>query len=228
MTQLKLLVLIPAYNEHDHIGTVVSSARAFLPVLVVDDGSKDDTSSISAANGAIVLRQEPNQGKGAAMERGFGYALENGYDAVITVDGDGQHDPREIPSFIAEFETTHNDLIIGKRDFSKMPFVRKCTNTIGTWMFSKAMKQYIPDNQSGYRLVSARLMKVMLDSHNHGFEFEVEMILRCVLQKLTMSAIPIETIYGDEKSHIRPFRHGWRFIMLTLRTSRIIRSQKQI
>jgi glycosyltransferase involved in cell wall biosynthesis len=223
--QTKILVLIPAYNEHVHIARVVSQARQYLPLLVIDDGSQDDTSGIAEANGAVVLRQDPNQGKGAAMERGFKYALENGYEAVLTLDGDGQHAPEEIPSFIAEFERSHSDLIIGKRDFSKMPFVRRCTSTIGTWMFSRAMRQTIPDNQSGYRLVSAKLMQVMVDSRNHGFEFEVEMILRCVLEKLTMSAIPIQTIYGDEKSHIQPIRHGWRFIMLTLRTNRIIRQQ---
>lgn len=223
----KILVLIPAYNEHEHIAKVVTRARAYLPVLVVDDGSKDDTSSIATAAGAVVVRQEPNQGKGAAMVKGFEYALENGYDAVITIDGDGQHAPEEIPNFVGEFKNKHSDLIIGRRDFSKMPFVRSITNTIGTWMFSWAMQQYIPDNQSGYRLVSANLMKAMLASHNHGFEFEVEMILRCILEKLQMSWITIQTIYGDEHSHIQPIRHGWRFILITFRTRRIVRAAKR-
>ena len=219
----RILALVPAYNEHVHIARVVNEAKQFLPVLVVDDGSKDDTFSIARENGAEVLRQEPNQGKGAAMARGFAYAIEHGYDAVITLDGDGQHDPDEIPNFVLAFEKDHSDLIIGQRDFRKMPFPRNFTNTIGTWMFSWAMKQPIPDNQSGYRLISANLMKAMLASKLHGFEFEVEMVLRCVMENLTMSAIPIETIYADEHSHIKPLRHGWRFILITLRTRKAIR-----
>lgn len=219
----KILALIPAYNEHVHIGKVVSSALKYLPVLVIDDGSSDNTFDIASQCGAIALRQIPNQGKGAALERGFRYALENGYEAVITLDGDGQHDPEEIPNFIQAFNQTRSDLIIGKRDFRKMPFVRRCTNTIGTWMFSSAMMQQIPDNQSGYRLISAPLMKAVVDSKLHGFEYEVEMIMRCVLEKLTMSAIPIKTIYADEKSHIKPLKHGWRFILLTIRTGRVMR-----
>jgi Glycosyltransferases involved in cell wall biogenesis len=223
----KILALIPAYNEHEHIARVVSQAAAFLPVLVVDDGSADDTSQLARESGAAVLRQEPNQGKGAAMARGFTYALENHYDAVITLDGDGQHDPKEIPEFIAEFTSQQSDLIIGERDFRKMPFVRMCSNTFGTWIFSQAMRQYIPDNQSGYRLVSANLMRAMLDSQNHGFEFEVEMILRCVLEQQKLSWIRIETIYAGQNSHIQPIKHAWRFILITLHTNRIVRQHQR-
>ncbi len=223
----RILALIPAYNEHQHIATVVSLALTYLPVLVVDDGSADETSRLARESGAVVLRQEPNQGKGAAMARGFTYALENNYDAVITLDGDGQHDPAEIPDFVAEFNDRHSDLIIGERDFRKMPFVRMCSNTLGTWMFSRAMRQYIPDNQSGYRLISANLMRAMLASHNHGFEFEVEMILRCVLEKQKLSWIRIETIYAGESSHIQPIKHAWRFILITINTRRIVRAQRK-
>jgi glycosyltransferase involved in cell wall biosynthesis len=222
----KILALIPAFNEHEHIASVVSKALAFLPVLVVDDGSADETSRLARESGAIVLRQEPNQGKGAAMERGFEYALENGFEAVITLDGDGQHNPVEIPDFVDEYEQNQSDLIIGERDFHLMPFVRMCSNTIGTWMFSWAMQQYVPDNQSGYRLISARLMKAMLSSHNHGFEFEVEMILRCIFEKQKLSWIRIQTIYADEHSHIQPIRHGWRFILLTINTRKIVCKNK--
>jgi len=223
-TTANILGLVPAYNEHEHIAAVVSRAKTFLPVLVVDDGSTDATSEIAGENGAAVVRQQPNQGKGAAMARGFEYALAHNYAAVITLDGDGQHNPLEIPSFVAEFEKNHSDLIIGERDFRKMPFIRMCSNTLGTWMYSWAMGQYIPDNQSGYRLISANLMRAMLDSKNHGFEFEVEMILRCVIEKQKLSWVRIQTIYADEHSHITPVRHAWRFILLTFKTRRTMRS----
>lgn len=226
-TQAKVLALLPAYNEHTHIARVIAGAKKFLPVLVVDDGSQDDTAEIARESGAIVLRQEPNQGKGAAMERGFRYALENGYDAVITIDADGQHDTGEIPLFLEEFKKNCSDLIIGRRDFRKMPFVRMCSNTIGTWMFSWAMGQYIPDNQSGYRLVSARLMDRMLTSKLHGFEFEVEMILRCVMEKYKLGWVTIKTIYADEHSHIHPIPHVIRFFKITAYSRKVVRQFKK-
>jgi glycosyltransferase involved in cell wall biosynthesis len=220
----KVLAMVPAYNEEDHIATVVTEARQYLPVLVVDDGSADRTSDIAKENGASVFRQVPNQGKGTAMMNGFKYALEHGYDAVITLDGDGQHDPDEIPLFLEDFTTNGSDLIIGRRDFRKMPFVRMCSNSLGTWMYSWAMGQFIPDNQSGYRLISAALMRSMTASEFHGFEFEVEMIMRCVMESQKLSWVTIKTIYAGEKSHITPVRHAWRFFLLTFRTRRVMRS----
>jgi glycosyltransferase involved in cell wall biosynthesis len=224
---LKVLALVPAYNEKDHIAKVVSQAAQYLPVLVVDDGSVDATSEIALKAGAVAIRQEPNQGKGAAMTKGFLYALEHGYDAVITLDGDGQHDPDEIPLFIDEYKKTKSDLIIGQRNFRKMPFVRMCSNTLGTRMFSWAMGQFIPDNQSGYRLISADLMRSITTSEFHGFEFEVEMIMRCVLNGQKLGWVTIKTIYAGEHSHITPVKHAWRFIMLTFRTRRVMRGYKR-
>ncbi|MCB0117118.1 MAG: glycosyltransferase family 2 protein, partial [Caldilineaceae bacterium] len=125
----KILALIPAFNEAARVAPVVEQARTHLPVLVVDDGSTDDTSTVAQAAGAIVVRQEPNQGKGTALQRGFRYALEEGFDAVLTLDADGQHDPAEMPLFIdtfaATFPETAPDLIIGRRRFRQMPWVRR-------------------------------------------------------------------------------------------------------
>lgn len=224
----RILILIPAYNESERVATVIKAARAYGPVLVVDDGSKDQTSEVAKAAGAEVIRQEPNQGKGAALIRGFKQGLDQGYDAVITLDADGQHDPEEIPLFIHDFVTNDSDLIIGNRDFSKMPFPRNITNQIGTWSFSDAMQQYIPDNQSGYRLHSRRLLEEALTSSEHGFEFEVEIILRCVLKGYKISWIPIKTIYNlQQNSKITPIRHVWRFYNLVFRTRKIIRDHKK-
>ena len=175
----RILALIPAYNESERISSVITGTKKFLPVLVVDDGSKDNTSEIAQSLGAEVIRQVPNQGKGAALIKGFRYAIEHHYDAVITLDADGQHDPEEIPLFIAEYEKG-GDLVIGRREFRKMPFPRNISNTIGTWSFSWALGQYCPDNQSGYRLHSRRLVEASLSSSEANFEFEVEIIVRCV------------------------------------------------
>lgn len=225
---LKVLALIPAYNESERVGAVIAGVKKYLPVLVVDDGSTDLTSQAAKDQGAEVIRQEPNQGKGQAIMRGFKYALEQEFDAVITLDADGQHDPDEIPLFLQEFASKGSDLIIGKRDFRKMPFPRNITNQIGTISFSNAMQQDIPDNQSGYRLHSRRLVEEALQVKEGGFEFEVEIILRCVLTGYKISWVPIKTIYNKKQnSKITPLRHIWRFYRLVSRTRKIIRSRNR-
>jgi Glycosyltransferases involved in cell wall biogenesis len=102
-TPAKILAIIPAYNEAERLGPVAAAAGLFLPVLVVDDGSGDETANVGRQAGAQVLEQTPNQGKGAALRAGFRFALVQGYDAVITLDADGQHDPAEIPAFLRAF-----------------------------------------------------------------------------------------------------------------------------
>jgi glycosyltransferase involved in cell wall biosynthesis len=201
------LALIPAYNEAAGIAAVVAAAREYLPVLVVDDGSGDDTASLAEAAGAQVLRQVPNQGKGAALKAGFRWAIEHEFTAVLTLDADGQHDPHEIPGFLRAHRAQQADLVIGQRDFSRMPPSRRLANSIGRWSFSWAVGADIPDNQSGYRLVSRRLMQALLESSEQGFEYEVEMIAICVRRDYRLSWVPIRTIYAGEASHIRPLQH---------------------
>ena len=221
------LAVIPAYNEAQRVADVVRRARATLPVLVVDDGSTDETASLAEEGGATVLRQRPNQGKGAALRAGFRWALEAGYQAVIMLDADGQHDPAEIPLFLRAYQEAGADLIIGARDFRQMPPVRRATNTIGRWLFSWALGQPDRDNQSGYRLVSRRLMEAMLDSSESGFEFEVEMITVCVERGLRLGWVPIRTIYAGERSHIHPLRHVVHFLRIVWQTRRRIRRARR-
>lgn len=226
-TDQNILILIPAYNEGERVAPVVRKALTYLPVLVVDDGSTDKTAEFAQNAGAEVLRQKPNQGKGAALLAGFEVALDRGYRAVITLDADGQHDPAEIPAFLAAFHEHQADLIIGKRDFSRMPLIRRLANTLGTALFSRAVGQHVPDNQSGYRLISRRLLEAAGDIQERGFEFEVEMIVTCVTRGFTLSWVPIRTIYGDEKSHIDPLRHLAKFLQVTLNTGRMVRAARR-
>jgi glycosyltransferase involved in cell wall biosynthesis len=211
-------ILIPAFNEEKHLGSVVEVASKFLPVIVIDDGSIDRTVEIATKAGAIVFQQNPNQGKGAALQRGFSEVLKKDYDFLITLDADGQHNPQEIKLFLDSFLCEKKDLIIGYRDFSKMPLVRKLANISGGWLFSWAVRKKIMDNQSGYRLMSKELVNVVLDSNEHGYEYEVEIIVRCIQSGLKLGWVPIETIYGDEVSHIRPFKHFKNFLTLVLKT----------
>ena len=220
-----LLALIPGYQEGPRIAAVAVGAAGYLPVIVVDDGSTDDTADRATAAGATVIRQVPNQGKGAALRAGFRHALEQGADAVVTLDADGQHDPDEIPAFLAAYERDRPELVIGRRDFSQMPVARRVSNTMGGWVFSTAVGRGVPDNQSGYRLVGRQLMRALLDSDEAGFEFEVEMIARCIALGLPIAWVPIKTIYAGEPSHIRPLQHVTQFLRISRDARRIARGE---
>jgi glycosyltransferase involved in cell wall biosynthesis len=221
----RILALIPGYQEGPRIAAVVTAASRYLPVIVVDDGSSDDTAAQAEAAGATVLRQVPNAGKGAALRAGFRHALDAGAEAVVTLDADGQHDPDEIPSFLAAFEAGRPELVVGRRDFGQMPPIRRLSNNLGGLVLSAAVGRNIPDNQSGYRLVGRRLMRALLDSREPGFEFEVEMIARCIALGLPIAWVPIRTIYAGEPSHIRPWRHFTQFLRVSRDARRIARGQ---
>ncbi len=224
----KGLVLIPAYNEAGRITPVIQQALAFLPVLVVDDGSSDETAQQAQQAGAQVISYQPNKGKGVALKTGIRCALDDAYDFVITLDSDGQHDPQEIPLFIKAFDHKRSDLIIGRRNFSKMPPTRRLANTLGTKLFSWATRKTIHDNQSGYRLIGRRLMQALLAADETGYEFEVEMIVICLLRRYKLDWVPISTIYADEKSHIKPAQHLSKFISVCLKARQTLKEKANI
>jgi glycosyltransferase involved in cell wall biosynthesis len=218
------MALIPAHNEHDHIAAVVAAVAKYLPVLVLDDGSQDDTAALAAAAGALVQRQMPNQGKGAALMAGFRRCLDEGAQAVVTLDGDGQHDPHEIPLFLECYARLGANLVIGKRDFSRMPQPRRTTNTLGRWMYSAAVGQDVPDNQSGYRLVGRPLIELLVqDTSEKGFEFEVDMITQCLKHNLGLAWVSIRTIYAGQKSHIHYGHHLVQYFRVVIKARRTMR-----
>ena len=219
----RVLVLVPAFNEAGRIGAVVRGVLAHLPILVVDDGSTDATAAEAEAAGASIVVQRPNQGKGAALRAGFRLALEDGFDAVITLDGDGQHEPAAIPAFLTARTLAGDALVIGCRDFRRMPPSRRLANSLGGRAFSWAVGRDIPDNQSGYRLVDRRLMQALLASRESGFAFEVEMITTCVRGGWPMAWVPIRTIYAGEPSHIRPVAHLASFVRVVREARRTVR-----
>ncbi len=241
----RIVALIPAHNEAPRVGAVIREAARHLPVLVVDDGSSDDTAAVAEAAGATVIVQRPNRGKGAALRTGFARAIADGADAVVTLDADGQHDPAEIPKFVAAFTgpgaagtpgtaspgapdparvAARPDLVVGRRDFRRMPPVRRLSNELGGRAFSWSVGQRIPDNQSGYRLVSRRLMEALEGSDEQGFAFEVEMITLCVREGWPIAWVPIRTIYAGEPSHIRPVAHLREFVGICRKARREVRS----
>lgn len=204
-----------------------------LPLLVVDDGSSDGTGAEAAAAGAQVLRLEPNRGKGAALKAGFREALTGGvssaqeWAAFLTLDGDGQHDPAEIPRLLDAWEKNGADLVVGMRDYRDMPPIRWFTNSVSRLLFSWALGRRIPDNQSGYRVHSRRLAEAALASEEQGFAFEVEEIAICVGRGCGLAWVPIKTIYGAEKSDIKPWRHFSSFVRVTRRARGRMREERR-
>ena len=215
----KILALIPAYNEAGRLPAVIANAGRYLPVLVVDDGSNDETAAVAEAAGAAIVRHTVNRGKGAALCTGFEWALQQGYQAVLTLDADGQHDPAEIPTFVSAWERGEGDLIIGYRDFDQMPWVRRIANSTGRWALSWALRQPIRDNQSGYRLIGRPVLE-RFQPTTGGFELEVEMIAQTLWAGLRLGWVPIRTIYAGESSHIRPLRHTLGFFQQVWRLRR--------
>lgn len=215
-----IVAVIPGYNEGPRIGAVVRATAAHLPVIVVDDGSTDDTAGSAREAGATVIELRPNRGKGAALRAGFRQALDGGADAILTLDADGQHDPAEIPRFLAASAAQPGpDLVIGRRNFRTMPPLRRLANELGRRAFSWAVGQPIPDNQSGYRLLGRRLVEATLASEEAGFEFEVEAITTCLRMGGAIDWVPIRTIYGAP-SHIRPFDHLRQFVRIVRKARR--------
>ncbi len=239
-----VLVIVPAHNEGPRISAVVRALVAQgLPVLVVDDGSGDDTRDAARDAGARVLSLMPNRGKGAALKAGFRVALgeepveapveppispSTRWKAILTLDGDGQHDPAEVPAFLSAWRTTQADLVVGARDYRSMPPVRWFTNTVSRLLFSWALGQRIPDNQSGYRLRTRRVAEAALSSAEQGFAFEVEEIAICVGRGYKLAWVPIKTIYGTEVSDIKPWSHFVSFIRVTRRARDRARRERRI
>lgn len=207
-------VLIPSYNEAKTIGHLVRELKnKELDVIVVDDGSKDETGRIAREEGAVVLTHNENMGKGQALREGFKFVLNNTYDAVLTMDGDGQHSPEAIPHFLEHLTRTKSQLIVGNRmlEAKGMPLVRWLTNKFMSFTISSICGQKIPDSQCGYRLLRREVLeKIKLSTSK--YEIESEILIEASQFKFMIDSIPIKTIYKGEASQIDPIIDTLRFI----------------
>lgn len=211
--------LIPAFREERFIRDVVTRTRAALEtVLVIDDGSPDATGSLAEAAGATVLRHPSNWGKGAAIKTGLRHLLDQGFDYVLLLDGDGQHLPEEIPLFLEEAARSGAHMIIGNRlhDLRDMPFVRKVTNLFMSACISSVCKTKIPDSQCGFRMLHRSLIPHLFCESNN-FDYETEMILIAARENFSIAAVPVSTVYGEEKSKIHPVPDTIRWLRLLAR-----------
>lgn len=211
--------IIPAYNAGKRIIPVIEGVRKYLGqnIIVVNDGSTDDTSQIAENKNTIVLSHNQNTGKGGALKTGFRKALSLNWSAIITLDADGQHDPKFIPDFIHTFENANFDIIIGSRMWNtgSMPFHRIFSNKTTSLLISRRIGQPITDSQSGYRLIRAGLLNEIRLNTSH-YDTETEILLKSGLKNFKIGYINIDTVYDGEPSSMNLVVDTLRFIRLYL------------
>jgi len=205
-------VIIPAFNEGRIIGTVVSQARKYASrIIVIDDGSSDDTAQKAAESGADVIRLTENQGKAGAVMAGCSYAQRLGYETIIMLDGDGQHDPNEIPVVAAPVMTGAADMVIGSRflgEKSTIPLYRVAGQQVLNGFTRLASQAPITDSQSGFRVLGKRALE-NLDFNSKGYNLESDMITHFARLGIRMTEIPITVRYDVPNKHkMNPLMHG--------------------
>jgi glycosyltransferase involved in cell wall biosynthesis len=206
--------VIPCFNEEGTIASLVLALREHLPlVVVVDDGSTDRTAQNAKSAGAMVIRHERNRGKGAALRTGLSHLLKLGFDWAVTLDGDGQHDPAYLPALRQCAEETGASLVIGNRmhEAHAMPWVRRQVNRWMSRRLSRAAGHFLPDTQSGFRLLHLPAWASLPLCAEH-FEVESEMLLAFLTAKHSVEFVPIRVIASGRQSRIHPFTDTLRWM----------------
>ena len=207
----KILVAIPAFNEGPTIGSVVLKARQFASeVVVVDDGSSDDTAETAALAGAHVIQHARNLGKGLAIRSAWLYAREHAPEAFVLMDGDHQHDPNDIPRLAEKVLTGKSDVVIGVRwgKTSRMPMYRRVGKRALDYATAAAAKNgLLTDSQSGYRVFSRRAVE-SLEPTEDGLSIESQLLLEAQERSLRIEEVNIDSRYDLDGSTISAGKHG--------------------
>ena len=219
--------VIPAYQDEKHIGDIVRRTRERLDhVLVIDDGSSDQTAQRAREAGAEVLVHDQNRGKGEAIKTGLGHLSAREVTWAILLDSDGQHLPEEIDRFMAAAASaTGPTFFLGNRmnDTARMPFVRRIVNRYMSSEISRLCGQRIPDTQCGFRMLHRQLIPEMLGG-GHRFDYETEVLIITSRKGYRIESVPITTVYTDQVSKIHPMRDTIRFFKLMRRYRNTSRS----
>ncbi len=244
MSGLRCCVVIPALNEARTIRAVAEGClRHFPDVVVVDDGSSDGTAACLDGLSVEVLRHPAPLGKARALVDGFRWALEHRFDAVLTLDGDGQHDAADLPRLAAVAERFPDHIVIGARLLARerQPRHRRFGNAFADWWVAWPCGQRIADTQSGQRCYPRRVLELALDMRQQGFVFETAILIEAADRGIATISVPIAARYepGARASHFRPLRDvsritrliAWRLIRGGLRLGhlwRALRSRPRI
>lgn len=214
-----IAAIIPAFQEEKHIRDVVHRTRAKIDnVLVIDDGSTDNTADRAREGGAEVVVHPQNRGKGESIKTGLRYWLDKQFSWVFVLDADGQHRPEEIDRFIQAALSDGASLLIGNRmkDVSSMPLLRRAVNRYMSNKISRVCGQNIPDTQCGFRMIHRHLIPELLGGADR-FDYETEMLFIASRKGFRIESVPITTVYCDEVSSIHPVRDTLRFFKLMRR-----------
>lgn len=227
-SDIRVAVVIPCYNTGQACVEVIARARAAADgVLVVDDGSTDDTPAHIRSTGSPCLSLPSNAGKGAALKAGIEEVLKGrqgmlgeGFDYILTVDGDGQHNPADIPRFVSLAVRERADLVIGVRNVRLMPPKSKFGNYFSRLVFFLGTGRYVPDTQSGFRLFSKSLAEALLTAVAwRRYETEAEILTKAVSLGYTVATVEIPTIYFDQnrRTHFDPLWDSMRVVAVLSR-----------
>ncbi len=214
-----VVIVIPVYNEAKVIGSVIEEVRAqgYEHIVVVDDGSADNSYAIASAHDVLALRLKINRGKGAAVKTGIMAANMLGADVVVTMDGDGQHDPADIAQLIAPILEERMDAVLGSRLLKRetMPLKKKIANSIGnfvTWLFYGLL---VSDSQSGFRAYS-RYAALIIDTKADKYEYDSKVIREIKNNRLRFTEVPVQTRYTEYASS-KKTKQGFINGLITLR-----------
>jgi len=220
---MNVWVVIPAYNEQRGLAGLLDRIKARgLSVLVVDDGSSDNTFQIASARADKVIRNENNFGKGAALNKALKHLFVEGqFDYILTMDADGQHSPDDIDKFLAAADRG-DSVVIGNRmdNPAGMPWVRIATNKLLSALISRIIGQTVPDTQCGFRLIKREVLeKIQIQSDK--FEIESEILVKAGRLKVPIKSVNIQSIYSrNVKSRINPVTDTLRFWRFLVRLNR--------
>ncbi|MBI2104386.1 MAG: TIGR04282 family arsenosugar biosynthesis glycosyltransferase [Candidatus Omnitrophica bacterium] len=200
--------LIPAYQAEATIGMLVRAVRSLgLAVAVIDDGSCDRTAAQAASHGAVVLRHARNTGKGCALRTGFAHAVREGFDGVLTMDADGQHDPRDVPALLETAAKRPDAIIIGDRMHApgRMPVDRWWANLMASAVVSAVSGQRIRDSQSGFRVIPRDVLE-HTPLQACRYDLETELLLAAAAGGTRILSVPVRSIYAGQASQMRRWR----------------------
>ncbi len=217
----RTLIIIPAYNEEERLPGVISKTKETSPdvdIIVVDDGSRDGTSKRAADLGIEVIRHPYNLGYGAALQTGFRVALKDGYDLVITMDGDGQHDPLSIPTLIKTHKETGANVVIGSR-FLEGSYRMELPRKIGSWIFSKIARLYtgtrFTDPTSGFQLLDQKAFSYLATDADYPLDYpDVNIIMLLHKRNFTIVEAPVRML---ENRNGRSMHRGMRPFIYVIR-----------
>jgi hypothetical protein len=197
-SEFKRIAIVPALNEEATVGRVIGEIQEFDPgfdIVVVDDGSTDRTAGIAADRGAHVVRLPFNLGIGGAMQTGFRFAFEHGYDVAVQIDGDGQHDPSQLHAILAPVLAGETDLCVGSRFTGQGEYRSSFARRIGIKIFARVVSavvgQKVTDTTSGFRAVNRRGIALFASDYPHDYP-EVESTVMLVKHKLRLREVPVE------------------------------------